>query len=74
MLEKLLVNGALLFGGAAVLVWALRALMLRFLPDSLAGPGGMLIDTTGRLGLFQMWHDHDRRDWADGSDGDGGCD
>jgi hypothetical protein len=74
MLESLILNGALLFGGAACLVWVLRALMLRFLPDSLAGPGGLLIDPEGRLGLFQMWHDHDRQGWADRPDGDGGCD
>ncbi|PLL11994.1 hypothetical protein C0V75_13970 [Tabrizicola sp. TH137] len=64
--ENPLFGFGLLFGGAAVLVWLGRALLMRFAPKWMVGPGGFLIDTRSRLGLFQMQdkaleHDRERR-------------
>ncbi len=57
MLESLVINGALLFGGAAAALIVLRWLAFRLLPPSLVGPGSVLIGTSpGRLGMLQM-HD-----------------
>ena len=73
MASDLLIGAAALFGGVAALFLCLRALLLRFAPRWMAGPGGLLIDTRGRLGLLQMRERHDR--WPDGGGGgDGGCD
>lgn len=56
MLEDLILNLALLFGSALAVLWLGRVILFRFAPASAVGPGGFLIDTTGRLGAFQM-HD-----------------
>lgn len=71
----------LLFGGAWVALRLLRGLALRVLPDWLAGPGGLLIDTSGRrMGMFDRdWHRAGSHDapWNRGAgpnDGDGRCD
>lgn len=53
--ETFVINVALLFGGAAVVLAVLRWLAFRLLPAALVGPGGVLIDTTrSRLGILQM--------------------
>ncbi|QYK40623.1 MAG: hypothetical protein KF887_14565 [Paracoccaceae bacterium] len=57
-------------------VLALRRIALsllhRFAPPWAVGPGGLLIDTRGRLGLFQMQQDPRHRGFGDGSDSDPG--
>ena len=57
---------------AAVMLVRRSALRLlhRHAPAWLVGPGGFLIDTTGRLGLWQMRPDH--HELPPGRDG--GCD
>jgi hypothetical protein len=56
MLEDLILNGMLLFGAFFAVLWIGRVILFRFAPPWAVGPGGFLIDTTGRLGAFQM-HD-----------------
>lgn len=49
-------------GGTIVIVWLGRALLLRFAPQWMVGPGGFLIDTRSRLGLLQM-QDRELEQW-----------
>lgn len=72
MLEEFVLIAA---GGLAAFVLVargLRWLAIAFLPDSLAGPGGFLIDTRGRLGIFDM-HDRDHRFGGSGVTDGGDC-
>ncbi len=39
-------------GAAHALIFALRPLLVRFLPDDLFGPGGLYIDTAAGQGIF----------------------
>ena len=66
----------LLFGGAWVALRLLRGLALRVLPGWLAGPGGLLIDTSGRrMGLFDRGGDRGGDSGPPGpSAGDRRCD
>ncbi|MEZ5713750.1 MAG: hypothetical protein R3D85_00385 [Paracoccaceae bacterium] len=45
-------------GAVHALIFALRPLLVRFLPDDMFGPGGMYIDTAQGLGIFDR---HPRR-------------
>jgi len=70
----------ILFGGAAAVVAVVARiggrLLRRHAPAWMVGPGGFLIDTTGRLGLLQLPPDrqlfHHGGHQGPGSDGDGG--
>jgi hypothetical protein len=74
--EKLILNVALLFLGALAVRWVALRLLYRFAPEWAVGPGGFLIDTRGRLGIFQMRQGniHSHGGDGDASGGGGGCD
>ncbi len=67
MLEDLILNGMLIFGSALAVLWLGRVILFRFAPPWAVGPGGFLIDTTGRLGVFQM-HDAQAINHLSGAD------
>ena len=52
--ENPAIGFGLMIGGAVALVWLGRAILMRFAPSWMVGPGGFLIDTRSRLGLFQL--------------------
>ena len=52
--ENPAIGFGLMFAGTAALVWLGRAVLVRFAPKWMVGPGGFLIDTRSRLGLFQL--------------------
>ncbi|MFN4158781.1 MAG: hypothetical protein ACK4GO_10310 [Gemmobacter sp.] len=58
MPDALILNIALLFAALAVLRWLGLRLLYRFAPVWAVGPNGFLIDTTGRLGVWQMGDGH----------------
>lgn len=79
-LVDLVVPGLVLFGSAAVLLHLARRiggpLLRRHAPARLVGPGGILLDTTGRLGILQMEPDTPPPSHPDGTsagDDGGGC-
>jgi hypothetical protein len=75
MIEKLVLNGGLLFLGVVAIRWLGLRLLYRFAPAWAVGPGGVLIDTRGRLGILQMRTGHMHRHDAgtDPGGGDRGC-
>lgn len=74
MLASLATGVALLFGGVLALRWLGLRLLHRFAPAWMVGPAGVLIDTTGRLGMLQMHEDpRARSDTAPVRPDGGGC-
>ncbi len=55
------------FAAVIGIFWLGRALLFRFAPKWMVGPGGVLIDTRGNLGLMQM-QDSGLEQWRNAHD------